>query len=82
MSNTATKFNKNQPITIVQWNCKSVSSNLSEFQQSSENTDVIISETWLDEQDSVYLKGFDIAREEKKETKGQVVRLPFVYKTN
>jgi hypothetical protein len=42
-----------------------------EFQKRSQNTDVIIlSETWLDEGENVYLKGFDVVRKETNENAG------------
>jgi exonuclease III len=66
-----TKFNGNQQIKIVQWNCSSLRSKLPKFQQKSQNIDVIIlSETQLDEAESVYLKGFDVVRKGRNKRAG------------
>jgi hypothetical protein len=52
-------------------NCRSLRSKFPEFQQRSQNIDVIILlETWLDEAEIVYLKWFDVVRKEKKERAG------------
>jgi exonuclease III len=70
-NNIATKFNRNRPIKIVQWNCRSLRSKFPEFEQRSQNIDaIILSETWLDEPESVYLKGFDVVRKERNERAG------------
>jgi hypothetical protein len=47
-----------------------------EFEQRTPNTDIILSETWLDEAESVYLRGFDVVRNERNErASGEVVFL-------
>jgi hypothetical protein len=67
MNNITTKLNRNQPIMIVQWDCRSIRSKFPELQKKSQNIDVIIlSETWLDEAENVYLKGFDVVRRQKR----------------
>jgi hypothetical protein len=77
MNNITIKFNGNQPIKIVQWNCRSLRSKFPEFQQRSPYIDIImLSETWLGQAASVYLKGFHVVRKERK--KGQAVELPFL----
>jgi hypothetical protein len=43
---------------------------LLEFEQRTPNTDIILSETWLDEAESVYLRGFDVVRKGRNETAG------------
>jgi hypothetical protein len=66
MNNITTKFNWNEPIKTVEWNCRSISSKFPEFEQRSQNIDIIIlSETWLDEAESVYLKEFDVVRNKR-----------------
>jgi hypothetical protein len=40
--NITTKFNGNQSIKIVQWNCRSLRIKFPEFEQSSQNVDIII----------------------------------------
>jgi exonuclease III len=73
MNNITTKFNGNQGIKIVQWNCRSLRSKFPEFQQRSQNIDIIIlSETWLDEAENVYLTGFDVVRKDRNERSGGV----------
>jgi hypothetical protein len=37
-----TKFNRKQPIKIVHWNCRKLRSKFPDFQQRSQNVDVII----------------------------------------
>jgi hypothetical protein len=52
-------------------NCRSIRSKLPEFKQRTQNIDVIIlSETWLDEAENVYQKGFDVMRKERNERAG------------
>jgi hypothetical protein len=58
----------NQSVKIVQWNRRSLRSKLPKFQQRSQNIDaIILSETWLDEAESVYLNSFDVVRKESIE---------------
>jgi exonuclease III len=78
MNNITTKLNGNQSIKIVQWNCRSLRSKFPEFQQRSRHIDVIIlvlSETWLDEAESVYLKGFDVVRKDTNERAGDGIAI-------
>jgi exonuclease III len=63
----------NHRIKIVQWNCRSLRSKFPELQQRSQNIDIIIlSETWLDEAENVYLTGFDVVRKDRNERAGGV----------
>jgi hypothetical protein len=60
-----TKFKGNHLIKAVKWNCRSLRSKFPEFEQRSQKIDIIIlSETRL-EAESVYLKGFDVVRNER-----------------
>jgi exonuclease III len=71
MNNIITKFNKNQLIKIVQWNCRNLRNMFPEFEGRNQNIDVIIlSETWLDEADIVYPRGFEVMRKERTEEGG------------
>jgi hypothetical protein len=71
MNNITTKFNKTQPITLVQWNCRSLRNKFPEFEARSQNIDVtILSETWLDEADIVQPRGFEVVRKERTEKAG------------
>jgi hypothetical protein len=68
------KLNGNQPIKIVQWNCRSLRSSFPQFEERSQNIGVIIiSETWHDEREIVYLKVFDVVRKERNERVGGIV---------
>jgi hypothetical protein len=61
---------------IVRWSCRGLRSKLPEFQQWSQNVDVIIlSETWFGKAESVYLKGFDVVRKVRNERAGGGVGL-------
>jgi hypothetical protein len=51
---------------FLQWNCHS---KLPELQQRANQYDItLLSETWLSEEDTVYMKGFDIIRNDKRGT--------------
>jgi hypothetical protein len=68
MNNITIKFSGNQPSKIVQWEPKK---QVPRFQQRSQYIDIIIvSETWLGEAESAYLKGFHVVRKERNEMAG------------
>lgn len=53
-------------ISIVQWNARSIRHKILELSQNSIGVDIfLISETWLEFQDSIRLKGFDVIRNDR-----------------
>lgn len=62
---------RRKELRIVQWNCQSIKKKTPEIQFRAANFDVILlSETWLKPEDTVYLNGFDVVRKDREKHTG------------